>query len=176
MNWYLILKFIHVAAVISWLGGGGALVFAATIATSFEQRKNIINTVTFLSKRLFIPALVVVLLSGSTLWWTGALPLDAWVAYGLAGIVLTGAIGAGYLGPSAERISGMIERNAGAEELAPLTAKVLRVAQADMVVLATIVFAMVFKPTWADTGLLAGMIGVAIAGAAYFLLRPAAKA
>ena len=93
MNWYLILKFIHVAAVISWLGGSGALVFAATIRSTFEQRKNVIAIVTFLSKRLFIPALVVVLLSGVTMWWVGALAFEAWVAYGLAGIVVTGVLG-----------------------------------------------------------------------------------
>jgi uncharacterized membrane protein len=173
MNWYLILKFIHVAAVISWLGGAGALVFAATISSTFEQRKNVVGTVTFLSKRLFIPALVVVLLSGGTMWWVGALTFEAWVAYGLAGIMVTGVLGAAVLGPSAERISAMVEKNAAPRELAPLTAKVLRLAQADMVALASIVFAMVVKPTWADTGLLLAMILVVIAGAAYFLTRPA---
>jgi hypothetical protein len=172
MNEYLILKFIHVAAAIAWLGGGGALVFAASISPTFEQRKNIVGTVTFLSKRLFIPALVIVLLTGLALWWVGAMAFEAWVAYGLAGIVLTGGIGSGFLGPNSARISAMVERNASQAELAPLTSRVLRVARADMVALASIVFAMVVKPTWADTGLLIGMIIVVIAGSAFFLLRP----
>ena len=176
MSWYLILKFIHVAAVVAWLGGGGALVFAATISSTFEQRKNVIVIVTFLSKRLFIPALVVVLLSGGTMWWVGALAFEAWVAYGLVGIVVTGVLGAAVLGPSAERISAMVGKNASPQELAPLTAKVLRLAQADMVALASIVFAMVVKPTWADLGLLLATILVVIAGAAYFLTRPAQAA
>jgi hypothetical protein len=162
--------------VISWLGGAGALVFAATISGTFEQRKTVIAVVTFLSKRLFIPALVIVLLSGGTMWWVGALTFDAWVAYGLIGVVVTGVLGAAVLGPSAERISVMVEKNAPAQEIAPLTSKVLRLAQADMMALASIVFAMVVKPTWADTGLLLGMIAVVIAGAAYFLTRPAAAA
>jgi hypothetical protein len=173
MNAYLILKFIHVAAAIAWLGGGGALVFAASISPTFEQRKAIVGTVTFLSKRLFIPSLVVVLLTGVALWWVGALAFEAWVAYGLAGILLTGGIGSGYLGPSSEKISTMVARNATQAELAPLTSKVLRVARADMVALASIVFVMVVKPTWADLGLLIGIIAVVAAGAAFFLLRPA---
>jgi len=70
----------------------------------------------------------------------------------------------------------MVDKNAPPHELAPLTAKVLRLAQADMVALASIVFAMVVKPMWADSGLLLAIITVVIAGAAYFLTRPAQAA
>lgn len=173
MNWYLILKFIHVAGVISWLGGAGALVFAATISHTFEQRKSAIAIVTFLSPRLFIPALGVVLLSGGTLWWVGALTFDAWVAYGLTGILITGTLGVALLGPEAERISKLIEANAPQQEIATRTTKLLRMAQADMVVLASIVVVMVTKPSWSDTGSLFALIAVVIAAAAFFLTRPA---
>ncbi|MEP6827761.1 MAG: hypothetical protein ABJA10_06775, partial [Aestuariivirga sp.] len=64
MNWYLILKFVHVAAVVSWLGGAGALVFAAAMMPTFKERTAVVQVVAFLSQRLFIPSLVVVLLSG----------------------------------------------------------------------------------------------------------------
>src|SRR5450631_2383691 len=117
MNWYLVLKFIHVIAVVSWLGGAGALVFAAAMVPTFNARKSVVETVAFLSKRLFIPALVVVLLSGGTMWWVGALNFDAWVAYGLAGIVLTGVIGATKLGPTSERIAELIEAKASEAEV-----------------------------------------------------------
>jgi uncharacterized membrane protein len=176
MSWYLILKFIHVAAVIAWLGGAGALIFAATLSARTEDRKKVIDVVTFLSNRLFIPSLGVVLLSGGVMWWVGALTFDAWVAYGLAGILVTGALGALVLGPTAERISHMAANNASPGELAPAISKLLHGAQADMLALASIVFAMVFKPTWSDTGMLLGMIIVVAAGAAYFLTRPAATA
>ena len=176
MNWYLVLKFFHVAAAIAWLGGAGATVFAAAIVPTFEMRKNIIEVVGFLSNRLFVPSLVLVLVTGLLMWWVGALTFDAWVAWGLAGALLTGGIGATILGPTAERISKLLEANASEAEMAPQMMRLLRAAQADMVGLTTIVFAMVVKPSWSDRGLLIAMIVVLVAGASYFLTRPISKA
>ena len=176
MNWYLILKFVHVAAVVTWLGGAGALVFAAAMMSTFKERTAVLQVVAFLSNRLFIPSLVVVLLAGGTMWWVGALNFDAWVAYGLAGIILTGGIGALVLGPTSERLAGLLNSNAAEAEVKPQLFKLLRGAQADIVGLATIVFAMVMKPTWSDPWMLVGMIVVGAAGAAYFLTRPTPQA
>lgn len=171
MSWFLLLKFVHVVAVILWLGGGAALVIAATISSSFEAKRNVIGVVTLLSHRLFIPALVVVLLSGLAMWWIGSLTFDAWVAYGLVGILLTGVIGAGILGPAAEKLDAMAAASTSQREMAAPLNRLLRGAQADLIALASIVFAMVVKPTWADTGLLFGMIAVVAIAAAFLLAR-----
>jgi hypothetical protein len=112
------------------------------------------------------------LLTGGISWWFSGFTLDAWVAYGLAGIVVTGVIGATILGPTAERIAKMMAANAKPEELKPMMFRLLRGAQADMFALFSIVFAMVLKPTWDDKALLIGMILVVAAGAAFCLTRP----
>jgi Predicted integral membrane protein (DUF2269) len=171
MSWYLLLKFIHVAAAIAWLGGAGATIFAAAMTASYRSRINIIEMVSYLSNRIFIPSLVIVLVTGATAWWIGALSFDAWVAWGLVGILITGGIGATILGPTAEKLNKAIAAGAPEAEVAPQLLKLLRLAQADLVGLSSIVFAMVMKPSWSDGWLLIVMLIVVLAGAGYFLSR-----
>jgi len=151
-TFYLLLKFVHVAAVIVWVGGVVALVVlnallsragdAAVIAALGQQSEAFGRTV-------IGPAMGVALLAG--LWMAGQFHIpftSLWIVWGLVGFVafiVLGVIAMGRVGVELASVA----RTAGADasRVAALRQRLSLLSALTLLLLASVVWAMVFKPT-----------------------------
>ncbi len=178
MDTLLLLKFAHVSAAVLWVGGGfGLMLAAATLGSraSSERMAAILSIMATLAPRLFVPASLVVLISGISLGWFGGYGWPAWLVLGLAGIAATIALGAGLLGPGSERALRTAAK-AGPEAARSDMERVFRLARFDYVLHGAIVFLMVVKPGWDEVGLLAALALAVAAGATLILRTPGLRA
>ncbi|HEX7091543.1 MAG TPA: DUF2269 family protein [Longimicrobiales bacterium] len=149
MTAYHLLKFVHVAAAIVWVGG----VITLTVVTRRMARVHggpiaqaLAREQPFFGQRLMMPAALTTLLSGlAMVGLLGGRP-PFWVVWGLAGVFGSSAIGAllGRTGQELGRLSA-----AGTEEarLRGLRRRLAVLAGINIAVLLSTVWAMVVKPT-----------------------------
>jgi uncharacterized membrane protein len=173
---YTILLFLHITAVILWLGAGTMVDLLALRAERQDDptaMQKIVDDVDSLSNTFFIPAALAALVFGILLvidgpWSFGSL----WIILGLAGFGVSFLMGVLYFAPVTKRLNGIIERDGGMSAEAFATARrMLAFGRIETVVLFLVAFDMVAKPTGGDTGTLVLMAGVLVAGIAYFARR-----
>jgi uncharacterized membrane protein len=151
---YLVYKALHVTSAVIWVGGDVTL---TTLGIVFERRGDgptlaaLGKMGTWVGTRVYTPALFAVLLFGIAMmqkgnwdWW-GVF----WIDFALAGWVVAGAIGVGFVGPELGRI------DKAAQEFGPTSAEVGRRVQRlflifrfDTALLVLIVLDMVAKPSF----------------------------
>jgi uncharacterized membrane protein len=177
MSLYEFLLFVHVSAVIIWIGAGSLLLLLAVRAERARDDATltkIIQDVDGLSKVLFIPASLTALLSGILLVIDGDLSWgNLWVVLGLLGWAATFATGLLVLTPRSQRVTRMLERAGGrtTPEIAAEIRRTLTLARTDYVVLFLVVADMTLKPTGDDVGLLVVMALILVAAVAYVVSR-----
>lgn len=151
MTDYRIFLFIHVLSAIIWVGGATM----AQILITRQLKRNDPGALAALGKeigeigdRVFTPISIVLLLSGIYMVVDADLGFTTgWVAYGLGGIIVTIALGAGYLGPQGKKVGVLVaERGPGAPEVGEAIERVVLVSRIDLAVLLSVVFVMTYKP------------------------------
>lgn len=173
MDFTTALKFAHVLAAVLWVGGGFTTILAGILLARRATAQNqlvILQAVTLLAPRLFIPASVFTLASGVTLLFAAGWGWQPFTTLGLAGVLFTVSFGAVVLGPSCERALKLADTH-GAESAIPSLRRVQRLAMMDYSVQFAIVFLMVVKPGWQDVSVFTGL-AIVIALAAAAALRP----
>jgi uncharacterized membrane protein len=173
MDFATILKFVHVAAAVLWVGGGFAMILTGLLMTgrsSAEAQLALVRATTLLAPRLFIPVSIITLASGFALVFVAGWGWQAFTVLGLAGVLFTAGFGMFYLGPACERAL-KIEETQGAAAALPQVNRLQRLAMIDYAVQFAIVFLMVVKPGWQDVAVLAGLAAV-IALSSIATLRP----
>lgn len=162
---YDIIKFLHVALAILWLGGGFAMWLLGTLALrrgDEAEVRDVAGLSARLANTLFMPSGVVVLILGTYLVRGPWSFLDAWVLAGIAGVVASGVIGAAVLAPRVRAL---------AQEGGQVAARALFAwVRVDLVLLFAVVWAMVSKPLWSDWPELA-LMALAVALAAVAAMR-----
>ena len=168
-----LLLFGHIMAAIIWLGSGFLIQVLATRAdraTDDQFLAKLLAHMGALGNTLFIPASLAVLALGigmtieSPAWNFDQL----WIILGLVGYAMTFIAGAGFLGPTGEKLGKAMAENRGhfTPETRTLARKLLAVSRIDFAVLVLVVVDMALKPTADDVGVLAGMalvlVGVSI--------------
>lgn len=174
MDYYSVLKFLHVFAAVCWVGGGLCLTVLGTYASSRRdeaEMMRVVDQVAFLANRWFMPASLLTLIFGFAAAWLNGLFGQLWVILGLAGAAMAFATGALVLGPAAERIRKLKLAGREADAL-PLGRKLLSTAKFDYVVMFVVIADMVLKPTLADVWML-GVLAAILAGGAVAFLAPA---
>lgn len=170
MDIYTLLVFLHIAVAIVWVGGAFGVVLLGSIAI---RRKNsddlmaIARMTESLAKMIFMPASLIILVLGVIMVsqnWSFA---DAWVVFGIAGVVMTGYIGGRILTPLTKQLAASEDP----AERDSLAAKLFTSARADVTMLFVIIWAMVSKPAWSDWIELALMAAIIIGGAVLFIRR-----
>jgi len=153
VNTYNSLKFVHVLSAVVWVGGACTLqTFAIRISASGDGARlaAFARDAEFVGNRIFLPSSITLLVSGiftiresSGAWAYSQL----WVQIGLAMIVVSIAIGAGFLGPEAGRIARAIE-SSGVEspEAKERISRIFLVSRFELVLLLLVIFDMVVKP------------------------------
>ncbi len=111
LNHYSAFKFVHVLSAVVWVGGACIVQVYAFLAVRTNDPVRVAafaGDTEFVGTRIFIPSSLILLVSGvftvheSGGGWSYS---QGWVQFGLAIIVLSIAVGAGYLGPESGRIA-----------------------------------------------------------------------
>jgi uncharacterized membrane protein len=167
MDWYSLVKFLHVAAAVLWVGGGFALMLLAVradMAGDVERTLSAMSAVGELGNRLFMPASVLTLLFGLIMCWFWVGFTRLWVVIGLGGYATTFLVGTLIFKPTADRMGEIIAREGMTPAVLTEGRRILRVARFDYAVMLIIVADMVLKPTSGDTAILAAMLLVLVLG------------
>lgn len=173
MDWYTILKFLHVVTAMVWVGGGFLLALVAIRAERADDREamlvNMRNTGK-LGNLVFMPAALLTLASGLLMCWFWVGFSDPWIVIALAGYATTFVIGAGIMKPTSDRLAAQVERDGMNAPAMAIGRRMLQIARFDYTVMLIIVAAMVLKPTLDDIAILAAMAAVLVAGVVLFLV------
>jgi uncharacterized membrane protein len=148
---YELVKFVHVAAAMIWLGGAVTLQFVAHLARRSGDPHRMVGLTReaeWVGKRVYMPAAVAVILLGFILVWDGPWTLGMdwiWISLILFGISF--AAGVAFLTPESIRIGKQIEVE-GAESagVQARISRILTIGRLDLVLLFAIVLLMVTKP------------------------------
>ena len=150
---YNAFKFVHVLAAVVWVGGACVVQVYAFLALRTNDPLRVAafaGDTEFVGTRIFLPTSLILLVSGlftihdSGGGWSYS---QGWVQFGLAVIVLSIAVGAGYLGPESGRIAKATERS-GVEsaEVQQRIRRIFLVSRIELVFLLAVIFDMVVKP------------------------------
>ena len=168
MDWYSIVKFLHIVSAILWVGGGFVLFLLGALAEradNIEDKLQAMRASGQLGGRFFAPTSVLTLLFGLIMcgFWVGF--SDLWIVIGLIGYATTFSIGMFIFKPIGERMGAMIAREGITPAVLAIGQRMMSAARFDYAVMLVIVADMVLKPTTHDVGILAGMVLVLVAGA-----------
>jgi uncharacterized membrane protein len=146
-------KFVHVLAAVVWVGGACVVQVYALLALRTNDPARVAafaGDTEFVGTRVFIPASLILLVSGiftvheSGGGWSYS---QGWVQFGLAIIVLSIIVGAGYLGPESGRIARATEAHGVASaEVQARIRRIFLVSRIELVLLLCVIFDMVVKP------------------------------
>jgi len=150
---YLLLKFVHVASVIVWVGGMFALVMLnariarsgdmAAVAAMGRQSEAFGRTVVG-------PAMGLTLLAGLATAGVARFSFGTpWIVWGLVGFVLSIAIGVVAVQRAANELGALAQSApAGDPRLGAVRSRLLWLNAINLLVLASVVWAMVVKPSF----------------------------
>ena len=168
MDWYSIVKFLHIVSATLWVGGGFVLFLLGMLADragNIEDKLQAMRASGQLGGRFFAPMSMLTLLFGLIMcaFWVGF--SDLWIIIGLAGYATTFSIGMFIFKPTGERMGAMIAKDGVTPSVLVIGQRMMSAARFDYAVMLVIVADMVLKPTTHDIGILAGMMLVLAAGA-----------
>jgi uncharacterized membrane protein len=150
---YNAFKFVHVLAAVIWVGGAATVQAYALLATRTNDPVRVASfakDTEYVGTRVFLPSSLILLVAGIlTVHDSGGAWSyhQGWIQFGLAVIILSIIVGAGYLGPESGRIARAIE--AGGAQSPEAQARIQRiflVSRIELVLLLAVVFDMVVKP------------------------------
>jgi len=150
VTWYEFWLFLHLSAVIVWVGGGAAIqVFGILTKRAADPMKtaffaqNVSKTVNF----VFLPAALVVLAAGIGLVENGGWEWDEpFITFGLLLWALVSLVAFGYLGRQIGRAGGRLETEGPSPALGLQLRNLVWISRALVFVLFVIVFLMTIKP------------------------------
>lgn len=151
MSYEVLLTF-HIVAAVLWVGGAVAMILLAlriTGARASSQMADFAANIEWLGKFYFTPLSLMTLLFGILLvhQMDSVTVSDFFVQYGLTAIVITIAVGSGFLGPQSGKLSQLIAaKGAEAPEAQALLGRILMVARLDGLMLLSVVAMMALKP------------------------------
>ena len=150
MSRYDLYKFVHVLAAIVWVGAGATVQILVLRAKRGEPRRlhDLVGEATWLGNRVFLPASIVVLITGLAMIFDGPWSFsDLWISLGLTGFVITALNGAGILGPTGKKLSEAFGAGAADEPATRrLVSRLFTSMRVDLIVITAVVFIMVVKP------------------------------
>ena len=148
---YNLLKFLHILAVIVWMGG---MLVMVILSTRFRQTRDpaVMRALSehgrFLGMTVFGPSVGIALITGIGMVQVGRLSFGAfWITWGMTGLVLSLILGGALAGRMAAKLSKQVAAGEiDAETVAATQGRIALVGILNLLVLASVVFVMVFKP------------------------------
>jgi uncharacterized membrane protein len=178
VNRYEILKFLHVAAAVIWLGSGflvQVLVYRANQLRDRAFMLSLSGSAEWLARRVFIPSSFAVLLLGIVIVLDSVWEFtDLWILVGLAGSAASILVGFLLIEPEGKRIGSIIEREGpDSPAFEASLRKINTISRVELAILFIVVGDMVVKPTTDDTStvVLLVLLVAASVGAGFWFLR-----
>lgn len=152
LNWYAVLKYIHVLSVVVWIGGLTGLSIATWGIVKARDRAMLTALVTQTNvyvQRVAGPAAGFALLSGLAMVWLGRIGFNTfWVWFGYAGVLVQVVVGGFLVRKRALELVTLLSAPSGDDAAVAGAARRLRNIQMTYLILFAIVIAgMVIKPT-----------------------------
>lgn len=148
---YTIFVFVHVTAVIVWIGGLVTLaVLNARLARGADPAAlaTLAGFSRFIGTRILGPAAGVTLIAGAASVFAAGIGMPFWVVWGLGAMVLSGALGGTMLRSTALELDQRITTGQTSDAaLLPLQRRLSGLHAINAVLLLSAVWAMVAKPT-----------------------------
>lgn len=148
---YFILKFLHIAAVVFWIGSIASLNILALRLTRTSDSGELVRLTEifdYFGRRVIGPASGIVLLAGLALVYTAKIKFTSlWVLWGIAGFLFHGIVGATVLRRNGLELSRLasaptVDRTA----LEAVRKKQKTIATVYLLVMLSVIWAMVAKP------------------------------
>jgi uncharacterized membrane protein len=149
---YTVLKTLHILAAAVWVGGGLMLTILGMRARRNRdepgQLTKTIAEISFVAPRSFIPASLVLVITGFWMVANGNLPYDTWVILGIIGWAVTFITGNFFLAPASHKAADALA-TAGPGDPKTLSSvdRFLLAVRVDQIILTLIIVDMVIKPT-----------------------------
>ena len=141
---------IHILAAIAWVGGGLMinLLFTRVRATRDATAVGaFLKDIEFAANRAFIPASLILIVTGVWLVTRDVFELEAWVIFGIVVWVYSFVAGAGFVGPQTGRVGQAIEEGRGDEpDVQRRLGQVLLAGRIELVLFVLVVLDMSLKP------------------------------
>ena len=150
-TFYLLMKVVHIVVVITWLGGLLALgIVTARLARSGDvagfavlRRQSL-----FFGQSVVGPAASVTLLAGGAMVARAGFGFTTlWVLWGVVGIIASIVLGAFPIRRTGEAVDALATAAPGDPRLRALQSRLATLSAINLVLLTSVVWAMVFKPT-----------------------------
>jgi len=150
VTWYELWLFLHISAVVLWIGGAVAVqVFGALAKASGEPARSAAfgKDTGVMVRWVFMPSSLVVLVSGLLLVHEGNWDWGEWfVVLGLAGWAVVAVTAFGYLGRALRNVGMRMATEGPSPALGAEMNRLILVARILILVLFAILFVMVVKP------------------------------
>ncbi|HEU5065305.1 MAG TPA: DUF2269 family protein [Gaiellaceae bacterium] len=150
MTWFELWLFLHVLGAITWIGGAIAIqVFGVLTKRAADPAKTVffIRNVSWLVMRVFLPAAVVVFISGVGLVETGFWDYDeTFVTVGIILWLIVALVAFGFLGRAMARAGARLEAEGPSPPLMLTIRNLVWTSRALLATLVVIVFLMTVKP------------------------------
>ena len=152
LNWYAVLKYIHVVSVVIWIGGLTGLVIATWKIAREKNRAllaTLLNQTNAYAQGVAGPAAGFVLLTGLTMVWLGHIGFNTfWVWFGYGGVLVQAVVGGFVIRKRSMELLALASTSSGDDAALAAASRRLRNAQVIYLILFAIVIAgMVVKPT-----------------------------
>jgi uncharacterized membrane protein len=149
---YNLLKFVHIAAVIVWVGGGFTLgILNARLGLSGDRAaiEVLARQTVFFLKRIVSPAATTVLVAGIGMVAVGHIPPGSlWILWGLAGMAGFFVLGVMMSGRAAAELAKLAPTTTEADpRIQALRRRLRRLGMGIGLMMLSVVWVMVFKPT-----------------------------
>ena len=178
MTYYEVLLFLHVFAVVVWVGGGIMLLFLTAWAEQTRDAafmQGLGASSEWLAQRLFIPSSLATLVFGILLTIEGPWSFDIlWIDLGFVGFAVSFLTGILFLRPEGARIGRAIAAHGpDSSEARHALHRIGVVHKVEFAILVLVVAVMAVKPTSEDTGtlILFGLIAAAAVAFGAWSLR-----
>ena len=150
MTWFEFWLFVHVLSAIIWIGGGVAIQFFGMLtkrAADPAKSAFFIRNVSWVVMRVFLPAAVLVLISGIGLVETGFWDYDeTFVTLGIVLWLAVSLVAFGFLGRAMGRAGTQLETDGPSPPLMLRIRNLVWTSRALLATLVVIVFVMTVKP------------------------------
>ena len=152
MSGYEVLKFLHVAAVISWVGAPVLLTVLQARLRGAGDRATLMGIgrqMETLGKAYFSPLAATTLVTGILMVATtdGLSFTDPWIVIGFAGIAATMGIGLGVITPTGKKLGEAAQATPpDGPAIANLSQRITTLTIINIVILFCVVWAMITKP------------------------------
>jgi uncharacterized membrane protein len=152
LNWYAVLKYIHVLSVLIWIGGLAGLSIVSWKLANAKDRAmlpSLVAQTNGYAQHVAGPAAGLVLLTGLTMVWLGHIGFGTfWVWFGYAGVLVQAVAGGFVIRKRAVELLALASAPTGDDVAIAAASRRLRNAQVIYFILFAIIIAgMVIKPT-----------------------------